>query len=129
MTSVKSKLKFALDSGDAKTERVQFGNQKGLRDVVTIDGKHFSYNPNKITQVLTNRLTKLLKHNKKYKLATDLRQIYLKHRLNSSLKTYAIRYKPTTTEITSAFKSYTNSYSISNIKLKGLKGLSYLKYQ
>ena len=45
------------------------------------------------------------------------------------MKTYAIRYKPTTTEITSAFKSYTNAYSISNIKLTGLKGLSYLKYQ
>ena len=45
------------------------------------------------------------------------------------MKTYAIRYKPTITEITSAFKSYTNAYSISNIKLKGLKGLSYLKYQ
>ena len=64
MTSFKSKLKFALDSGDAKTDRVKLGNQKGLRDVVTIDGKHFTYNPNKITQVLTNRLTKLLKHNK-----------------------------------------------------------------
>ena len=64
MTSVKSKLKFALDSGDAKTDRVKFGNQKGLRDVVTIDGKHFSYNPKKITKTLENRLTKLLKHNK-----------------------------------------------------------------
>ena len=60
---VKRKLKFALDSGDAKTDKIQFGNQKGLRDVVTIDGKHFSYNPKKITKVLTNRLTKLLKHN------------------------------------------------------------------
>ena len=48
MTSVKSKFKFALDSGDAKTDKIQFGNQKGLRDVVTIDGKHFSYNPKKI---------------------------------------------------------------------------------
>ena len=45
---VKRKLKFALDSGDAKTDKIQFGNQKGLRDVVTIDGKHFSYNPKKI---------------------------------------------------------------------------------
>ena len=45
---VKRKLKFALDSGDAKTDKIQFGNQKGLRDVVTIDGKHFSYNLKKI---------------------------------------------------------------------------------
>ena len=45
---VKRKLKFALDSGEAKTDKIQFGNQKGLRDVVTIDGKHFPYNPKKI---------------------------------------------------------------------------------
>ena len=62
--NAKSKLKFALDTGDAKTDKIKFGNQKGLRDVVTIDGKHFSYNPNKISNVLANRLTKLLKHNK-----------------------------------------------------------------
>ena len=78
---------------------------------------------------INKQINKTIKTQQKYKLATDLRQIYLKHRLNSSLKTYAIRYKPTTTEITSAFKSYTNAYSISNIKLTGLKGLSYLKYQ
>jgi len=64
MTSVKSKLKFALDSGDAKTDKIKFGIQKGLRDVVTIDGKHFSYNPTQITKALENRLTTLLKHNK-----------------------------------------------------------------
>ena len=79
MTSVKSKLKFALDSGDAKTDRVNFGNQKRLRDVVTIDGKHFSYNPNKITQVLTNRLTKLLKHNKNI----NWQQIFVRYTSNT----------------------------------------------
>ena len=128
-SSLEADLKYALDSGDAQTDKIKFGNQKGLRDVVTIAGKHFSYNPKKITKTLANRLTKLLKNNKKYKLAKDLRHIYVKHRLNNALQTYAIRYKPTTTEVTSAFKAYTNAYSISDIKMKGLKGLSYLKYQ
>ena len=79
MTSVKSKLKFALDSGDAKTDRIKFGNQKGLRDVVTIDGKHFSYNPPKITKVLENRLTKLLKHNKNI----NWQQTYVRYTSNT----------------------------------------------
>ena len=64
LTSTEADLKFALDSGDAQTDKVTCGSQKGLRDVVTIDGKHFSYNPNKITKALANRLTKLLKHNR-----------------------------------------------------------------
>jgi uncharacterized protein with HEPN domain len=79
MTSVKSKLKFALDSGDAKTDRVKFGNQKGLRDVVTINGKHFTYNPKTITKVLTNRLTKLLKHNKNI----NWQQIFVRYTSNT----------------------------------------------
>ena len=79
MTSVKSKLKFALDSGDAKTDRIKFGNQKGLRDVVTIDGKHFSYNPQKVTKVLENRLTKLLKHNKNI----NWQQTYVRYTSNT----------------------------------------------
>ena len=79
MTSVKSKLKFAVDSGDAKTDRIKFGNQKGLRDVVTIDGKHFSYNPQKITKVLENRLTKLLKHNKNI----NWQQTYVRYTSNT----------------------------------------------
>ena len=79
MTSVKSKLQFALDSGDAKTDRIKFGNQKGLRDVVTIDGKHFSYNPQKFTKVLENRLTKLLKHNKNI----NWQQTYVRYTSNT----------------------------------------------
>lgn len=57
-------LKYGLDSGDAKREKIKWGNQKGMRNVITIDDKHFTYNPNKITKVLSTRLTKLLKHNK-----------------------------------------------------------------
>ena len=64
LTSTDADLKFALDSGDATTDKVQFGRQKGLRNVVTIDGKHLCYNPKKSTKVLETRSTKLLKHNK-----------------------------------------------------------------
>ena len=79
MTSVKSKFKFVLDSGDANTDKIKFGNQKGLRDVATIDGKHFSYNP-KEYKTINKQINKTIKTQQKYKLATDIRQIYLKHR-------------------------------------------------
>ncbi len=59
-------LKYGLDSGDAKRGKIKIWNQKGMRNVITIDDKHFTYNPNKITKVLATRLTKLLKHNKIY---------------------------------------------------------------
>jgi hypothetical protein len=40
-----------------------------------------------------------------------------------------VKYKAVIKDEPSMFNSYINSYSISNIKLKGLKGLSHLKYQ
>ena len=79
LTSTEADLKFALDSGDATTDKVKFGRQKGLRNVVTIDGKHFPYNPKKITKVLTNRLTKLLKHNKNI----NWQQIFVRYTSNT----------------------------------------------
>ena len=39
------------------------------------------------------------------------------------------RYKATITDEQSAFGNYVNSFSISNIKLQGVKALQYLKYQ
>ena len=45
------------------------------------------------------------------------------------MATYAIKYKASISDTTSAFNSYTNAYSISKIQLPGFKGLSYLKYQ
>ena len=38
-------------------------------------------------------------------------------------------HKATITDEPSAFKSYVNEYSMSNIKMRGLRGLYYLKYQ
>ena len=46
-----------------------------------------------------------------------------------ALRKYAITQKATITDEQSAFKSYVNAFSISNINLKGLRGLSYLRHQ
>ncbi len=50
-------------------------------------------------------------------------------RANRALKSYAIKTKATVSPTESHFNNYSNAVSISNIKLKGLKGLSYLKYE
>ena len=39
------------------------------------------------------------------------------------------RYKATITDEQSAFKNYTSSYAISDIRVKGVKAIQYLKYQ
>ena len=38
-------------------------------------------------------------------------------------------FKATITDEQSAFKNYTNSFAISNIKVRGIKALQYLKFQ
>ena len=42
---------------------------------------------------------------------------------------HAIRKKATITEERSAFRAYANAYTISNINLKGLNGLTYFVYK
>ena len=46
-----------------------------------------------------------------------------------TVKKFAIRKRATITEEQSAFKAYANAYTISNIHLKGLNGLTYFPYQ
>ena len=48
---------------------------------------------------------------------------------NKALTGIQKRYKATITDEQSAFGNYVNSFSISNIKLQGVKALQYLKYQ
>ena len=48
---------------------------------------------------------------------------------NKALTGIQKRYKATITDEQSAFKNYTSSYAISNIKVKGVKAIQYLKYQ
>ena len=46
-----------------------------------------------------------------------------------TVKKFAIRKRATITEEQSAFKAYANAYTISNIHLKGLSGLTFFPYQ
>ena len=48
---------------------------------------------------------------------------------NKALTGIQKRFKATITDEQSAFKNYTNSFSISNIKVRCIKALQYLKYQ
>ncbi len=78
---------------------------------------------------MTTKLEKITK-NGKYKRAQEIKKVYQNIRLRKSLKSYAIKnYKAEISDTVSKFKSYINSCSITNIKLKGLKWFSYLKYQ
>ena len=54
---------------------------------------------------------------------------YLKLTRGRPLQDYVKRFKSKITDEQQAFKGYANTYSVSDIRLKGLKGLSYLKYQ
>lgn len=99
-----------------------------MRNVVTIGDKSYQYNPNKITKTLTSKLNKVTKTNQ-FEATHEIKRVYQSIRLRNSLKSYAVKYKAEIKDEPSMFNSYINSYSISNIKLKGLKGLSHLKYQ
>ena len=48
---------------------------------------------------------------------------------NKALTGIQTRYKASTTNQESAFKGYVNSYAITNIRVRGIKALQYLKYQ
>ena len=54
---------------------------------------------------------------------------YLKLTRGRPLQDYVKRLKSKITDEQQAFKGYANTYLVNDIRLKGLKGLSYLKYQ
>ena len=63
---------------------------------------------------------------------TKIKKIYdgiRQRRVKKVLSSHSLKYKPDIIETTSALKKYTNSVKIRKIKLKGLNGLSYIKYQ
>ena len=115
---------IAVGLGKIKT------NNKGkeLKSIV-INDKTYRYNKDKpLSQTLKNTLSKIEKSNK-YRASKILNQASDKNKVRSAIKQYAIKQKATITEERSAFKKYVNSYSISNINMGALRGLSYLKYQ
>ena len=128
MASTEARLRYAIDNDDAKIDKIKIGNRKGLQNVVIIGERQYQYNPNKISKLLTTKLKQLTK-TPQFNATQQIKTVYQGIRLRKSLTAYAVKYKANVSDATSAFSSYTNAYSISNIKLKGLKGLSYLKYQ
>ena len=109
--------------GNIKTR----GN-KQLNKVI-IDDNEYTYNKEK---PLSNRLKKKLRTVSKtqgFKRYDILKTATKGIAIRKALKKYVISKKARVTDETSAFKRYANSYSISNINLKGYKGLSHLKYQ
>ena len=123
-----NQLRYALLTKEAQLERKQIGNMKGLRKVITINGKSYIYNSKKLSKVLLTKLDKLSKANK-YKEAQEIKNIYLKHRLRNVLKSYAVKHKADISDTVSLFNKYSNAVTISDIKLKGFRGLTYLKYE
>ena len=66
---------------------------------------------------------------KKYELETKRGIKWTRLDKNKALVSIQKRFKADITDEQSAFKNYVNSYSVSNIKVKGVKALQYLKYQ
>ena len=128
LTSVEEKPKYAVDNGDAKIEKKTIGKRQGLHNLVTIGDKSYQYDPNKITTTLTSKLNKVTKTNQ-VEATNEIKRIYQSVRLRNSLKSYAVKCKAGIKDEPSMPNSYINSYSVSNVKLKGLKGLSHLEYQ
>ncbi len=110
------RLKYLINEKDAKVEKVQIGNRKGLRNVITIQDKHYTYNPDKMTKTLSKQLDKLTKSNNIFKATNKISELYKRVRLNNSLKLIAIRRKAVITNEKNAFDGYTNAYSISNLQ-------------
>ena len=54
---------------------------------------------------------------------------YLRLTRGRPLQDYVKRFKSKVTDEQQAFKGYANTYSVSDIRLNGMKGLSYLKHQ
>ena len=121
-------LNFAVNvSRDAKIEVKKIGNMRGLRKVVSIGNKNYLYQPDKLSKVLLTKLNHLAKANK-FKEAHE-NKIDLKLRRSKALKSYAIKYKADISPTHSLFEYYSNAFAISNIKLKGYRGFTYLKYE
>ena len=86
-------------------------------------------------QPLTDRLKRKLKNvkqtigYKRYELETKRSIRWTRLDKNKALTGIQKRFKATITDEQSAFGNYVNSFSISNIKVQGIKALQYLKYQ
>ena len=105
-------------------------NKKGSHlNTVIINDKTFRYNKDKpLTQTLKHTLPIIEKSNK-YKTSTLLNQASDKQENKIGFKKVCYRTKCIDNRRRECLYTLCNAYSISNIKLRGLGGLTYLRYQ
>ena len=154
--SMKPYLDYLLENGAAKPVTIRWG--QSYRKVIFIGGKRYQYkgghniNKNlkiKIASLYISMSSKPSKQNTNtikddavrntlsnaYKTSNaivKIKNIYdgiRKRRVKKVLSSHSLKYKPDVIETTSALNKYTNSLVIKGSKLKGLSGLSYIKYQ
>ena len=97
-----------------------------------IGEKTFNYERGKpLTDRLKRKLNKVKQtmDYKKYELKEKKGYKWINLEQKKDLIGIQKRYKAKISDEQSAFKSYANSYSITDIKVKGIKALQYLKYQ
>ena len=121
-------LDFTLSS--KKGEILKRGDRelKKLR----IDDKVYNFDRGKpLSKTLKIKFNKLKQtmDSKNYELKEKRGIRWVNLDKNKTLTGIQKKYKATITDEQSAFKNYTNSYSISNIRVQGIKALQYLKYQ
>ena len=100
-------------------------NRRGRKlKTLIIDDNQYRYNP---TKPISNKLKSKLE---KKRQTNEYRAYQIKElAATDTVRKFAIRKRATITEEQSAFKAYANAYTISNIHLKGLNGLTYFPYQ
>ena len=122
----KDVIKYSLIKDKAVIPKLRNGKRA---KAIIIENKRFRYNKDK---PLSNKIKeKLLKLHqtpefRSYDVEKNARA---RETINKKLTSHAIKRKAVITDEQSALKAYTNQYTISNIRMDGLKGLSYFKYQ
>ena len=87
-TTNKDKIVYAIHNGAKLKYKTAKNNRKYT--ILTIDGKDYAYdlyNVSKRLELKLNRIT----NNKNFENVQKVKQIYQKHKLNDTLKRYAIR--------------------------------------
>ena len=114
-------VKFLLKENLA---RYKLNNKGKKLKTLIIDDNQYRYNPTKpISNKLKNKLEKKRRTNE-YR-AYQIKELAA----TDTVRKFAVRKRATITDEQSAFKAYANAYTISNIHLKGLNGLTYFPYQ
>ena len=100
-------------------------NKKGKQlKTIIIGSNQYRYNADK---PLSKKLIKQLESVKK---TNEYKANQIRERVGTrTVLKHAVKKKATITEERSAFRAYANAYTISNINLKGLNGLTYFVYQ